>query len=184
MVWQFFISLRSPGLTPWVQWWSEIFRPRWITVGAAVAGLVLLARSRGRQLFRALFPVVAIGLATTATHLLKPLAGRSRPPEGLRLVGETTGAMPSGHATGVVALATVLTLLAAGSRWLVWVAWLNAALVMATRLYLGVHWVSDIAVGALIGAVVPLLVWWLLGRWGPASLRPDRPGHQASDVKS
>lgn len=184
VVWQFFISLRSTGLTPWVQGWSEIFRPRWITVGAAVVGLILLVRSRGAELLRALFPVLAIGLATTATHLLKPLIGRPRPPEGLRLVDEVTGAMPSGHATGVVALATVLTLLAVGNRWLVWLAWFNAVLVMATRLYLGVHWVSDIAVGALVGAVVPLLVWWLLSRWSFVSLRRSRLAGQVSDMKS
>lgn len=184
VVWQFFISFRSAGLTTWVQWWSEIFRPRWVTVGAAVAGIVFLARNRGGQLLRALFPVAAIGLATTATHLLKPLIGRPRPPEELRLVGEVTYAMPSGHATGVAALATVLTLLAAGRHWLVWIAWLNAVLVMATRLYLGVHWVSDVAVGALFGVVISLLVWWGLGRWGPTSLWSDRPVGRAAATGS
>lgn len=184
VVWQFFISLRSAGLTPWVQWWSEVFRPRWIIVGAAVVGIILLARSRGRQLPRALFPVLAIGLATTATHLLKPLIDRPRPPEELRLVAETSAAMPSGHATGVAALATVLALLLVEDRRLVWLAWLNAALVMVTRLYLVVHWVSDIAVGALLGVVVPLLVWWLLGRWWPTSLRSGRSVTQELGSKS
>lgn len=162
MVWQFFLSVRSVGLTQWATWWTELFRPRWIVLGTLLLSLYLLWRSAGWQAPAALYPAGAVTAAVSLTHLLKPVIDRPRPPEGLRLVVETSGAMPSGHATAVVALATVITVAWTARRWLILLAWLNALVVMTTRLYLGVHWLSDVLAGAVLGVVVPLLLTGLL----------------------
>lgn len=161
-VWQFFLALRVEGLSPWIALWSEVFRPRWLTVYAAALSLLLLVRTRGRAPVAALFPVVAVLAANLASELLKPLIGRERPPEGYHLVLETSLAMPSGHATGAMAFAVVLTMVFANYRWLMVLVWGNVLSVSLTRLYLGVRWLSDIFAGWALGAALPLLLFTLV----------------------
>jgi undecaprenyl-diphosphatase len=104
---------------------------------------------------------LAVIAASLSSHALKPLIGRERPPEGFRLVAESNHAMPSGHATGMAALAMVFTLWwwPRGGWWRVPVAgaWGLAAAVAWTRLYLGVHWFSDVLAGLILGGVVAFL---------------------------
>lgn len=163
-VWQFFLDLRAAGLTPWVAWWSEIFRPRWLTVYAAALSLLLLVRTRGSQLTAALFPVGAVLATNLASELLNPLIGRERPPGEHHLVMEASLAMPSGHATGAMAFAVVVTTVFAGYRWLMVLVWGNVLLVSLSRLYLGVHWLSDIFAGWALGAALPLLLFAFVPR--------------------
>ena len=55
---------------------------------------------------------------------------------------------PSGHAASAVAGALALSLLwPQRRRWF----WAAAALMIFTRLYLGVHYPTDVSVGALVG---------------------------------
>ena len=76
--------------------------------------------------------------------------GRARPAFWLSLAPETSYSFPSGHAMASMTLATVLVLLAWRSRWRwpVLVAAPGFALaVAASRVYLGVHYPSDILAG-------------------------------------
>ncbi|XGV98343.1 MAG: phosphatase PAP2 family protein [Leptolyngbya sp. BL-A-14] len=69
-------------------------------------------------------------------------------------------AFPSGHAMSSMTFVAALLLLTWGSRWSVWVASLGSAFVVAigwTRLYLGVHFPSDILAGWLIA------IAWAIG---------------------
>lgn len=184
VVWRWMLPLRSPELTGLLAVWSELFRPRWIVLATVLFGLSRLWFSLGGRRLCVAYPAVAIGAAVTLTHLLKPVFDRPRPPEEYRLVAEVSGAMPSGHATGAVALATVTTVVAVRFWWVLLV-WLNAVAVMFTRLYLGVHWLSDVLVGAVVGVVVPLLVAVFLGCVWPAFREPVRvpPGGHQLDTK-
>lgn len=95
--------------------------------------------------------------------VLKPLVGRSRPPMVDQLVIETNQSYPSGHALAAAAVLGVLTVVLirhlAGRvpRLLLTIAAATVtAAIGVSRLYLGVHWASDVIAGWLIGT------FWLI----------------------
>ena len=72
---------------------------------------------------------------------------------------------PSGHASGAVAMWGGLAVVFRNRR-LAWLAPFMVVLVAFTRLYLGVHFLADVAGGALLGGLVLLAAWKLIGSDG------------------
>ncbi len=113
-------------------------------------------------------PIAAAGatVAYTAAHLLsqwgKDLTDRDRPSiadPSILVAGNVPGssAMPSSHAATAFAAAVVIAFIHPRLRW--WVLGL-AALIAVSRVYLGVHYPSDVLVGAALGAAVGVACWW------------------------
>jgi undecaprenyl-diphosphatase len=115
---------------------------------------------------------VANGLA----YELRQWIGRERPPlvypEPKPLVGVPhSGAFPSGHTATAFACATVL---AWASPRLRIPAFLLAAAIGCSRIYVGVHWPLDVLGGAVLGVLVATALLKLV-----ASRRQLRPGTPA-----
>lgn len=133
----------------------------------AVGALVFRLRRR------ALRPALALALAVAVTDfagdkLLRPTFERTRPcyalpTESVRWIAPAAnrGSLPSLHAANFFAMAVVTTraLPATGP-----LAFLVAALVALSRIYVGVHWPGDVLAGALWGTAVALAAWWSVGR--------------------
>lgn len=168
-VWSWWEGIPSEGLTPVVIFFTTLTRPLVLTIGSVLVAAFLIYRRRLRvpELSAVLAVPAVVVLANLTSHLIKPLLARPRPPEELSLVVESTWAMPSGHATVAAALATALTLAfrgtGAGLRFLVPI-WATAVAVCLSRLYLGVHWFTDIVAGVGLGIGVALGGWWALHR--------------------
>jgi membrane-associated phospholipid phosphatase len=114
-----------------------------------------------RRRWRALSAWMLIWLvAELALRVFKVVYERPRPPDGLV---DTTGfSFPSGHAvaTAATAIALVLVLLPPGHRrrhWEVYAVLFSFAMALS-RVYLNVHWFSDVVAGTLLGAGVALAV--------------------------
>ena len=62
---------------------------------------------------------------------------------------------PSDHATAVFAVAAALL---GSSKWLTRVFWVFAVLIAIARVFIGVHWPTDVLAGFVIGPVAALIV--------------------------
>jgi len=147
------------------------------TIGVAA---LVVAHHRG-------VAVVAAAAAASACVLIpltKDFYQRERPPMELRLTVETTSSLPSGHALGSLAtlgILAVAVVTVSRSPTLRGLAVASAALgvlsIGVSRLYLGVHWLTDVLAGWLLGAALVALgcaALTLLRRGTPAPLPPQR----------
>lgn len=117
-----------------------------------LAGLWLFFHEEreGKHVFWRVFFVVAMASILVET-VMKPIFGRIRPETGIGaiIVAPATGySFPSGHATVSWALAVVL---ASVERLYAPVWFALAFCISLSRIYLGVHFPSDVVAGALIG---------------------------------
>ncbi|PJK01155.1 hypothetical protein CO641_04390 [Lysobacteraceae bacterium NML91-0213] len=126
--------------------------------------VVLLWRRRFRA---ALFATVALGGSGLLNVAAKLAFARERPSLWDSIVHETTYSFPSGHAMGSMSLALVLVLLGWPTRW----RWMLVAamavfvpMVGLSRVYLGVHYPSDIIAGWMAASIWVMASWLLLMR--------------------
>ncbi|MDA3629279.1 phosphatase PAP2 family protein [Saccharopolyspora sp. WRP15-2] len=143
----------------------------------ALAGGLALRKGPTRR--AALRGVAAIAASSSTTNLLaKQLLPRRRPatdllPAHRRLMSPpASSSFPSGHAASAAAFTTALCmespLLAAAVAPV-------AAAVAYSRVHTGVHWPTDVAVGAAVGCGIGLATrwWWPVRPATPALARPS-----------
>ena len=150
------------------------FRRSRIVLLLVWAMLVLFGGNRGRWAALMLIPLVAATDQLSAS-VIKPLVGRSRPCEVLGSVHfwygpegwittpaevvrsyKSSFSFPSSHATNITGATLFLGL---AFRKTLWPMLFTAALVSWSRVYIGVHWTSDVIVGMALGALLGWLAW-------------------------
>ncbi|MBO9624279.1 MAG: phosphatase PAP2 family protein [Sphingomonas sp.] len=134
-----------------------------LTMVVLVTACFLALRRRFRS---ALLVLAATSLGALAVTLVKALIARSRPDLVERLMQEASHSFPSGHAANsaivYLTLATLLFPVLRGWRmrgFVLGVAILLVGLIGVSRVYLGVHWPSDVLAGWAFGSCWALL-WW------------------------
>ena len=132
---------------------ADFSKPWFVVAGA----LGLLGGPRGRR--AAVVGLSSVGAASLLVNQpLKALGGRRRPDPGLLGAPQprwvrmpTSRAFPSGHAASAVAFAVAVGDVLPALRAPLWTA---ASVVGFSRVYTGVHYPSDVLVGASVGALV------------------------------
>jgi undecaprenyl-diphosphatase len=129
------------------------------TVLLLVSAVVIAYLLLGRRLRTAAFVFAATAGGTALGGLLKLVYARPRPQLVPHLVDVTSSSFPSGHATdSAIVYLTLAALLArtvpepASRIYVIGTAILLTLLIGVSRVYLGVHWPSDVAAGWTIGA--------------------------------
>ncbi len=105
--------------------------------------------------------IISVALSDWTANTFKHLVERIRPChtlEGFRLLVGCTNSfsMPSNHAANSSAI--ILALSYMSGKWVRWMALTVAMLVGFSRVYIGVHYPSDVLVGALTGIAVSIIV--------------------------
>jgi len=146
-------------------------------VVAAVSLAMITALALRKSYSRALLATLIIGGTTLANFFLKLVFERSRPELWTRLVEEQSFSFPSGHAMASMALGLTIVLLTWNTRW-------RAAAVIGaivyvlfigfSRLYLGVHYPTDILAGWLVSSLWVFAIAWLFSR------RKNRTDHSGN----
>lgn len=161
-------SIATPRLDRWVVLLTRIGYMYGTVPAAVLLVLWLIVRRRRRD---AVFAALAVGGAAGLMTILKSIFQRVRPTLWVPIAPEASYSFPSGHATLNSALATTVVLLLWRTRWrwpavVAGVVWVVA--ICLTRVYLGVHFPSDVTAG-VAGAFA-----WVLGLRQILPREPER----------
>lgn len=165
------LSLNHLGTEPWdtIVWYAT---QSWVWSPLFVGALVWLMRRYKKATWRpVLAALLVVGLSDLlCSAVLKPAIGRLRPTHdpdiqsSLRTVRGYRGGrlgFPSNHAANSMALTVVVArYLHHPAAWVAGLSW--TFLHSLTRVYLGVHYPSDLLGGWIIGCLIGMIVLVLL----------------------
>jgi undecaprenyl-diphosphatase len=170
-------ALRSPAdlRDPIGPWWVQVMFRDLTSLGSTTVLTMITLGAIGYLLMdgkrsAALLVLVSVGGGSLISTLLKNVVARPRPELVAHLVDVQTLSFPSGHA--MVSAVTFLTLgvLLARMQSRRWVKTyiLTAAIVLTllvgvSRVYLGVHWPTDVLAGWCAGGAWAMLCWFAAG---------------------
>ena len=168
---RFLATHREPWLVTTMQVISDVGSPVGVGILATVVGVTLAWVGRSwLPLLIAGFGVAGIGMINLT---VKGLVSRSRPPVAIAVLGEDGYSFPSGHTIGT----TVVWLLSAWmvNRWvirgqisrdLLWIGTLSVVVAVGiSRVYLGVHFPSDVMAGWTLGAAWVVMIALVVSVW-------------------
>jgi len=154
---RFVVSHRTAWLTPsmkGITWLGS--NAVLVPVVVLLGGYVLVRRQNWRS---AALLVAALAGSNVWYRVAKASVERPRPPVSLHLIGVSGFAFPSGHATAAIACWGMgAIVLGAGRRVSIKVGlWLSVGLIVLlvgfSRIYLGVHWWTDVVAGVALGGL-------------------------------
>ena len=155
-VWSNFIESRSPAMNTFMTSASWLFDPKRAIVLALLVAVAVWWFIK--KAVHALYVLSSVLLSAANSFVIKHLYERPRPEEAYRLITE------DGYS-----FVMVMTMTRVGHqiRHLLWVAAVVfIAFICVTRLYLGVHWVTDVLGGFGVGLGSTLIL-------SPFMLRPN-----------
>lgn len=170
--------LRCAVLDPLMKFYTQLGNSGLLFIGLA---LILLCFKQTRRAGAAALCAMLLGLIVV-NFTIKPLVSRPRPwlvIEGfVSLVPEhDPNSFPSGHTNAAFAFAAALCA-TLPQKWAKAAALFAAALMGISRLYVGVHFPSDVLAGAVIGTLCGLMGAWIVKKaWERLGARfPKAPG--------
>jgi undecaprenyl-diphosphatase len=134
------------------------------TSGLVWLALALALALRWRRPSIFVLTAIADGAADLFASLIKDAVARPRPRLDALVALPHTHSFPSGHAATSFACATVLAVLVPRVRI---PAFVLAAAIGYSRLYVGVHYPLDVLAGAVLGVGVGCALLWTVGRAAP-----------------
>lgn len=170
-IFTFFSKLHMEWLTPIVQFFTHLGDSEFV-IPMMVLGLILCLSKKTRKYGMALFFAILIG--TLITNLIaKPLVDRARPyvtlsgnsafmqwyAEAGKLT-ESDRSFPSGHTTAAFEIATAMFIVVKNKK-VKWIFPVYAVLIGCSRLYLMVHYPTDVIGGMCVGIISGVLAYFV-----------------------
>ena len=167
------ITRDNPGLYTALSWWQEALQPRWVYIVGT--GICAWLWWRHHLKSRAIWGFVTMMVAWNLALDLKYVVQRTRPVVVDPVSSAPGYSFPSGHAANSAAAATVVVLmiwpLLKSTAAKVVACSVAAAVVVVTaldRVFLGVHFPSDVTAGVLMGSGLALASYAGYRGWNPA----------------
>ena len=138
-----------------------------ITYTTAAVGFSLSLLRQFKPLRQKLHTLVAaVTISGTVPKLLKPIIARPRPFQlisAIHPLGPANGwSFPSGHTCDAFVLAAVTAIVLPDKKMLVSIVYLWAIIIGFSRIYLGVHFLSDVLAGVALSTASALLAHWMV----------------------
>ena len=156
----FLYFYRSPSMITFFSWVTILGNTSTIIILTIIISTLLLSTHKKWHILMFLFTIIS---SEAFTFLIKMLVHRQRPVNAI--FAENSFSFPSGHANIAVAFYGFLVYLLlikiknkVHKTLLISVSFVLIFLIGFSRLYLGVHYLSDVLVGYLIG-----LLWLIVG---------------------
>ncbi len=176
-LWAFGETYGSAALSDWCRWVSDFGAPWVIRLALVAAALVQFWRGH-RHL--ALWLVGVALLENIVAPLAKLVLARPRPEWANPIVVEEGLSFPSGHSAAAGMLITAWTLLIlvtvrqkVARSLMVATCLIAGILIAASRIFLGVHYLSDVLAGLILGSILTLAGWLALLRFGGPPIAGD-----------
>jgi undecaprenyl-diphosphatase len=143
----------------------------------AIIIIMLLWKGGPKGRWLVLLSVIAVLVVDSSIHyILKPLFARLRPCHAepaitwLRLIQGCGGkyGLPSSHAANLFSQAVVIGAFYKSSRYYMYPL---AILISLSRVYLGVHYPSDILAGAFYGAIIGIIILYIIKAAAPEKFK-------------
>ncbi|NNU27085.1 phosphatase PAP2 family protein [Isoptericola sediminis] len=157
--------------------WSAVTQPGWVVLAGGAVALWMWRRHDypGRALWAVGTLLASWGLA----NLAKEAVGRVRPVVDEVILNAPGLSFPSGHATSSATAAVTITLLVwpvlgrVGRVVVPLVATLFVLITAADRIFLGVHFPSDVVAGILLGVTISGASYLGYRGWSPTTRTTD-----------
>ncbi|MCW5521135.1 phosphatase PAP2 family protein [Aureitalea sp. L0-47] len=164
---ELFVWLNGLGVDTYDGFWIFITKiESWLPLFAFFFFLLIRFYDWKKGLVLVGFVILTFATTLLLTELTKELVGRLRPNNAghlagvIRILQEPHGfSFFSGHASSSFAVTTIIFLyLRKLNKWII-LAYLWPILFVLSRIYVGVHYPSDILVGALVGILIAVLFY-------------------------
>lgn len=177
---ELFIWLNSLGIEQYDGFWIFVTQIKtWIPLFAFFFAIIIYYYKWKKGLVVIGFVLATFGVTLFFTDLTKDFVGRLRPnnaehlAELIRILQKpTTFSFFSGHSSSSFSITTFVVLsLRHHTKW-IFLVYLWPFIFVLSRIYVGVHYPSDILVGALVGVIMAFIFYKLsknaLNRFQPA----------------
>lgn len=164
---QLLVFLNNLGLEHYDGFWIFVTQiENWIPLYVFLALLIFYFYKAKNGFIVLASVLLALGITLLLTEVTKDLVARVRPnnvvgfSDFLRILQQPgSNSFFSGHASTSIAISLFVVLaLRKFNRW-IYLVFLWPLLFMTSRIYVGVHYPSDILVGMLVGAVIAVIMY-------------------------
>ena len=169
-------NMRCVLLDPFMKLYTQLGNSGMLFIAL---GVLLLFFKPTRRAGASALCAMLVGLVVV-NFTIKPLVARDRPwlviENFVNLVPEhDPNSFPSGHTNAAFAFALAVCM-TAPKRWMKVAAVCMAVVMGLSRLYVGVHFPSDVLAGTAIGSLCGLLGAWVVRKaWERIRVRPQAP---------